>query len=145
MPIRTIPAINFDIAWILPLGAQVNHPAAALPGALQHRVQAGLQGLGHHHAAVAPAVGVIVHLVLLVVGIVPDLEAVDLHDALFGRAADDALVQHRVHRVWEQSQNVDPHHMPSIRCTVMTPASGSVCRMKAGTAGIRCSVSPWTT
>ena len=130
----------------LALGTHVDHPAAqALRGGGDHRVQAAFQRLGHHDAAEAPAVGVIVHLVLLVFGIVPDLDAVYLHRALLHGPADDALVQHGADRVGKQGQNIDPHYMPSIKCTVMTPFSASVDRMNSGTAGMRCSVSPCTT
>ena len=86
----------------LALGGEVDDPAAALARVGYHRVQAGFQGLGHHHAAEAPAVGVVVHLLLFVFGVVPDLHAVDLHQALPGRPADDALVKHRVDGVRKQ-------------------------------------------
>ena len=86
----------------LSLRGEVDHPAVSALCRGHDVVQAAFERLRHHHAAPAAAVGIVVDLALLVLGEVPDLDAVDLDRALFGRAADDALMQHGVHRVGKE-------------------------------------------
>ena len=93
----------------LSLGGHVNHAGAQAFRPLHHMIEAGLERLSHHHAAEAPAVGIVVHLLLPVLSKVPDLHAVDLHDAFGGGAADDALMQHGMYGIREEGQNVYFH------------------------------------
>ena len=86
----------------LPLRGEVNHAAARVLCMPRHIFEAGLERLCHHHAAEAAAVGIVVHLLLPVLGEVPDLHAVDVNDALFGSASDDALMQDGADRIREK-------------------------------------------
>ena len=115
-------------------------PRNLTPG--QHRLDTAFERLGHHDAAEASAVGIVVHLVLAVFGIVADLNAVQIQQALPAGAAQYAFMQHAVHIVRKKCKNVDTHYMPPMRRTVISPAAGSQERTNAGTAGIRCSLPP---
>ena len=82
---------------------------------------APVQRVGLEHRPPASAIGVVVHLVLLIGGVVPDLVGFDAQDVPLLRPAQDGLGQHVAHRVREQRHNVDVIHgyMPSIRRTLM--------------------------
>ena len=130
------------------LGREIDHPPAAFPsliGLRGYRIQAALQGLGHHDAAEAAAVGVVVHLVLPVLGVIANLNAGDVQNSFAAGPSQDALVEHLAHVARKEGQNINFHqravhgHIPSISRTVTTPASASAAITKAGTAGIRCS------
>ena len=77
------------------------------------RLPAAVQGVCLHDGAPAAAVGVVVYLVLLVGGIVPDLPGIDLNVATLLGTAQDALGEHIPHRIREQCQNLNPHRFPS--------------------------------
>ena len=79
------------------------------------RAPAAPQRVTLHDRAAAAAVGVIVHLVLLVGGIVPDLVGVDLDEPLFLRPAEDAGVQHRRHGLRKQRHDIKTHGLTSLR------------------------------
>ena len=99
----------------LSLRGHIYH-AAAHPLRLRlYRVEAALERLRHHHAAEAAAVGVIVHLVLLVLGIVAYLHAVYFNYAFLCRAAYDALVEHRIDRCGEKRHYIYAHCLTSPR------------------------------
>ena len=95
----------------------------------------------------APAVRVVVHLLLLIQGVVPDLVGVDAQNVPFLGPAQDGLGQHVPHRVGKQRHNVDMvhDHIPSIKRTLIYPASMLVSRMNSDTAGIMILRSPATT
>ena len=123
-----------------PLRGKIDHPPAAFSCSLYCCIQTGFQGLRHHHAAETAAVRVVIHLILAVLGIITDLNTVDIQDAFFTGTPQNALMQHGVHMLREQRQDVYFHaYIPSITRTVTTPASASDDSTKAGTAGIRCS------
>ena len=126
-------------------------PGAALLLELgQNGLAAVVDGLGVHHHAAAAAIGVVVHLLLAVEGVVPDLMAVGLDEALAGRPAQDALVQHLLAHVREEGGDVDAHahgrspfsasvNMPGMGSTSTRPFSRSTCFKKGFTAGNRVS------
>ena len=98
----------------LALRGHVNDAAALFARLGAHVVKARLERLRHHHAAPAAAVGVIVHLLLFVFGIVADLDGVDVQNALLLGAAENADLERRLHRVGEERQNVDAHGVTSL-------------------------------
>ena len=59
-----------------------------------------------HDGAAAAPVGIVVHLILTVCGVVADLVAVYLDQALFLRAAEDALLHHRIDRRRKERHDV---------------------------------------
>ena len=91
-------------------------PGAALG---RHRLQNGgaavVNGLRLHHHAGAAAIGVIVHLALLVQRVLAYLVGVKLDAAVFLRAANDALRHERLAYLREQGGNVNPHRHPPPR------------------------------
>ena len=91
----------------LSLRGEIDHPPACFRFG-EHGVQAGFQRLGHHDAAEASSIGVIIHLALPVFGIVPDLGTSEIQDSLFCSAAKNALMEHRVHRVRKKRQDIHP-------------------------------------
>ena len=68
-----------------------------------------------HHGAVAAAIGVVVHLILLVGGIVPDLVGLDADEIALLGSAQNALIHHIAHRVRKQRHNVNSHRCASPR------------------------------
>ena len=76
---------------------------------------AAVEGIGLHHRAASAAVGIIVHLHLLIRGEAADLVGPDGDIAPLLRAAEDARVHHRVHRVGKEGENVNPHWFPTPR------------------------------
>ena len=84
-------------------------------GLLAHARPAAVKGIGLHHRAASAAVGIVVHLHLFVGGEVPDLVRFDGDVPALLRAAEDARVHHRVHRVGKESENVNPHWFPAPR------------------------------
>ena len=82
---------------------------------------AAVQGVGLHHRAPAAAVGIVVHLHLLVGGIVPDLVGGDGDIAPLLRPADDGLIHHGVDGVGEQRHNVNSHQQPVLSSCVPAP------------------------
>ena len=98
-------------------------------------------GLSVHHHAQAAAVGIIVHLLLLIEGIVPDLVTADIQQALGLSAADDAFVQHGAAHIREQGEQIDSHasNSPSRGRSRMTSASKFTSTITDGIAGMRIS------
>ncbi len=91
----------------LPLRGEVNDARFPVSGVRERGVQTAFQRLCIHHLTPAAAVGIIVHLPLAVVGVVPDLVAADVQNALRRRAAENALAQHASDRIRKQCQNVN--------------------------------------
>ena len=84
------------------------------------------------------AVGVVVHLVLLVGGVVPNLMALDLDMIPLLGAPQNGLIHHITHRLREQGHNVDPHWaIPSNTLKAMYPSATFSSFTKAGTSGMR--------
>ncbi|MPM86835.1 hypothetical protein SDC9_133927 [bioreactor metagenome] len=102
-----------------PAGGHVDGLARAKD--LHHVVPAAVQRIRLHYRATPAAVGVVVHLHLLVGGVLPDLVGLDGDVAPLLGAAQNADVQHSVHRLREQGQNVNSHLFPSL--SVCEPAS----------------------
>ena len=82
---------------------------------------AAVQGVGLHHRAPAAAVGIVVHLHLLVGGIVPDLVGGDGDIASLLCPTDDGLIHHGVDGVGEQRHNVNSHQRPVLSSCVPAP------------------------
>ena len=99
----------------LALRGHIDDAAALYPCPGAHVVEARLERLRHHNAAPAAAVGVVVHLLLFVFGIVADLDGVNVQNTLFLGAAENADFERRLHRVGEERQNVDAHGVTSLR------------------------------
>ena len=78
-------------------------------GLVTHRFPAAVQRIRRHHRATTAAVGVIVGLVLLVGGIIPDLVGFDADDAAVLGTAQNAVAEHIPHRVGKQGQNINSH------------------------------------
>ena len=95
----------------LALRGHVNAAAALFARLGAHVVKARLERLRHHHAAPAAAIGIVVHLLLLVLRIVADLDGVDVQNALLLGAAENADLERRLHRVGEERQNVNAHRI----------------------------------
>ena len=92
-------------------GGHENGPSGTV--GLHDMGPAAVQGVRLHDGTPAAAVRVIVHLHLLVGGVGADLMAADGDVAPLLGPAQDADVQHGVHRVGEQCHNVNVHHWPS--------------------------------
>ena len=92
-------------------GGQINgmHP---LPCLIADMLPAAVQRIGLHHRTAAAAVGVIVHLHLLIGGVVADLVGSDGHNALCLRPADNGLAHHRLDGIGEQCHDVNSHRLP---------------------------------
>ena len=75
---------------------------------------AAVQRVRLHDGAPASAVRVVVHLHLLIGGVLPNLVRADGDVSSFNGPAQDADVEHGVHRVGEQSHNVNVHPSPSL-------------------------------
>ena len=69
---------------------------------LADRAEAVGDGLGVHHHPLPAAIGIVVHLLLLIEGIVPDLVAVHLKRAFALRAPEDAFRQYPVTHLIKQ-------------------------------------------
>ena len=82
-----------------------------------------------HNAASSAAVGIIVHLTLLVGGIIPDLVAADLQMTAALGTAKNAFPQNCLHGIREQGHDVKlVHQRPSIMKKRISPASQSIFR-----------------
>ena len=88
--------------------------------------------------AVTAAVGVVVHLVLLVGGVVPNLMALDLDKIPLLGASQNGLIHHIAYRLRKQGHNIDPHWaIPSNTWKAMYPSATFSSLTKAGTSGMR--------
>ena len=107
-----------------------------------------VQGIRLHHCPVPAAVGVVVHLLLLVEGVVPDLVAVDADDVPFLGPTQDGLAQHVSYYVRKQRHDVNVvekvHPFTSLRSGEPggSPSSRLVSTMNSGTAGNHVPVFP---
>ena len=106
-----------------------------------------IDGLGVHHHAAAAAVGVVVHLLLPVQGVVPDLMAVGFDIASLCGPTQDAFVQHPLAHLREQGRHIHTHHtwspfsaslnMPGMGLTSTLRSSMQIFTRKGLTAGNR--------
>ena len=80
------------------------------PASLADVLPALVEGVGLHHRPPAAAVGVVVHLLLLVQGVVPDLVALDADIAPLLPPAQHRLAQHIAHHIREERHNINPVH-----------------------------------
>ena len=93
-------------------GGQIN--GMHRPGGLvAHRFPAAVQGICRHHRAATAAVGIVVHLILLVGGIVPDLMGFDTDEAPFLCPAQNTLAEHIPQCLGKEGQNINPHRCAS--------------------------------
>ena len=106
---------------------------------------AAVQRVRLHNGSLPASVGIVVHLVLFVGGIVPDLVGFQLKHALFLGPPQNAFRKDGVHGVRKQGQHVHPHvAIPSISRTRMKPSSTLTSSRNSDTAGIMYSRSPLT-
>ena len=75
-------------------------------------LEAVVNRLRLHHHAHAAAIGRVIHTIMLIERVVPDVTAIELHKPAFSRASDDALPQHRVAHFGKEGQNIDTHRFP---------------------------------
>ena len=78
------------------------HHIGLLPPRLADRLVAAVDGLGLHQHPLAPAVGAIIHPVVLVAGVVPDVPVPHLYLARPLGPADDALVGDRLAHIYKE-------------------------------------------
>ena len=99
----------------------VKHPAAGrhvdgvdpMACLLADMLPAAVQRVRLHDSAPAPAVGVVVHLLLPVRRVVPDLMAGKLDVPALARTADDAFTQNALTHLGKQRGDINPHrHFP---------------------------------
>ena len=105
--------LDYVLVLRIQIALAVDAPDEIVPVA--DGIENRLADAGHEDAAPAPAVGIVVHLHLLVFGEIPDLHAVDVEDAFFAGPPEDALVQHGVHRVGKKGHDVDAHCFTFLR------------------------------
>ena len=67
------------------------------------------------HGTVAAAVGIVVHLILPVRSVIPDLVRLDAENAALLRAAEDRLAQHVADGVREERHDINSHRLPFLR------------------------------
>ena len=84
----------------------------ALPCLVTDMLPAAVEGIGLHHRAATAAVGVVVHLHLLVGGIVADLMGHHFHIASLLCPTDDGLTHHGLDGIGKEGHNVNSHGCP---------------------------------
>ena len=89
-------------------GRQVNGVHRS-PGLVAHRLPAAIKGICRHDGSPTAAVGIIVHLILLVCRVVPNLVGIDGNIAPLLGATQDALGQHISQSLRKQGQDVNSH------------------------------------
>ena len=89
---------------------------------LADMVPAAVERVRLHDGPPAPAIGIIVHLHLLIGGVVPDLVGHDGEETPLLGPAQDADIQHGVHRLREKGHDIKSHRWPSLPKCV--PPSG---------------------
>ena len=102
------------------------HPAAGghidgvdpLPRFIADMLPAAVQRICLHDRAAAAAVGIVIHLHLLVGGVVPYLVGLYGDKAPFPGTTDDGRTHHRFHRVGEQGHDVNSHRWPVLSSCV---------------------------
>ena len=92
-------------------GGHKDGPAGTV--GLHNMGPAAIKGVRLHDGAPAAAVGIVVHLHLLIGGVLPDLVGADGDIAPLLGPAQDADVQHSVHRVRKQRHDINVHRWPS--------------------------------
>ena len=102
------------------------HPAAGghidgvdpLPRFIADMLPAAVQRICLHDRAAAAAVGIVIHLHLLVGGVVPYLVGLYGDKAPFPGTTDDGRTHHSFHRVGEQGHDVNSHRWPVLSSCV---------------------------
>ena len=84
-------------------------------GLLADRFPAAIQRIRRHHRTTTAAIGVVVHLILLVGGVIPDLMGLDADEASLLSPAQNALAQNITKRVGKQGHDVNSHRCASLR------------------------------
>ena len=92
----------------LAAGGQVDGASRAV--GVSDMLPALIERVGLHHSTAAAAVGVVVHLALLVEGVVPNLVGVDTQDIPLLSPAQNRLGECVAHCVGKQSHDVDAVH-----------------------------------
>ena len=88
-----------------------------LPRLLADMVPAAVQRVRLHDGSPASAVGIIIHLHLLIGGVLPDLVSGNGHQSSGLRPPDNGLPHHGVDGVREQGHDVNPHPWPVLSCS----------------------------
>ena len=78
------------------------------------RLMTAIERIGLHDHALAAAVGGVIHTVVLVGGVVADVDRIDAHQTGGLRASDDALRHHAVDQFGKQRENINCHHRPAV-------------------------------
>ena len=105
----------------LAAGGEVDGVGAAL-ALLADVVPALVEGVCLENGPLAAAIGVIIHLLLLVFGVVPNLMGEDADVVPFLGTAQNGLAEHVPHGVREQGHNINvihASHIPSMRRTLI--------------------------
>ncbi len=91
-------------------GGQVDGVGSFIPRDLTDVLPALIEWVGLHHRAPPAAIGVVVHLLLLIEGVVPDLVGLDLNIAPLLGPAQDRLAEHVPHRQVEEGHDIHAVH-----------------------------------
>ena len=124
----------------LPLGGWEDH-IGPLPRRLADGLPAAVDGGGLHQHPPAAAVGAVVHPVVLVAGVVPDIPVPHLYLSGPLCPADDAFVGDRlahIHKKGGHLEKGDHWNSPSKGRMYILPASRSMESTTSGMAGISC-------
>ena len=106
-----VPLLQFPGDLLIKGSAAGRHedgPAGAV--GFHHVGPAAVERVCLHDGAPAAAVGIIIHLHLLVGGVSPDLMGADGNVAPGLGPAQDAHIEHRIHRLGKERQNINVHH-----------------------------------
>ena len=109
-----LTAITIDMG----LGGMDFSPVARLCerlGVPYSRVETDIGRICLQHGTMAAAVGVVVHLILPVRSVIPDLVRFDAENAALLRAAEDGLAQHVADGVREERHDINSHRLPFLR------------------------------
>ena len=105
----------------LAAGGEIDGVGAAL-ALLADVVPALVEGVCLENGPLAAAIGVIIHLLLLVFGVVPNLMGENADVVPFLGTAQNGLAEHVPHGVREQGHNINvihASHIPSMRRTLI--------------------------
>ena len=81
-----------------------------LPRLVADMLPALVQRIGLHYRAPPPAIGVVVHLLLLIQGVIPGLVALDADVAPLLPPAQNGLTQHIPHHIRKEGHNINMVH-----------------------------------
>ena len=101
--------LGFRLTEGLAAGGHIDGVDVLLSHLLADVLPAAEQRVRLEYSAVPAAVGVVVHLVLLIGGVVPNLMALNLDIIPLLGASQNGLIHHITHCLREQGHNVDPH------------------------------------